>query len=741
MGYQKTTDSRLVNHRKFIKALAEQLVFEHSFNRGANKRRARNRIKYANVPIAFDLETSQTEQGTDNWVPLVYLWTISAQLPNGQSITSYGRTLDQFVGFLDQLKGAFNLNAKQRLVLYAHNLPYDFSYIQKAIHFTEVFAIRSKRALRTLGAGAFEFRCSAEIAKCKLQEWTKDSPFPKLVGNIDHSKIRYPTTALTQDEMQYAIHDTAGLAWRIEKLLHDNPREDGKKLQLADVPHTSTGFPRRSITQAFEGTYGSLDNNRSRSKAAKLVKNCHIDPHMHMVTRDSMAGGYTAINPNYIDVKLRNVKVIDACSQYPSMMMKKAFPIETFKKCTSDHINTLSDLMQLMENECVQFEVTFHNLKTKTLQAGYLSEHRDVSYEGVRSPWVCNGKIMKAEVMTIATNDVEFLTILDAYTFESIEVSHVMTAKRGFLPRPLIELILKAYADKTILKGVTGQERFYMIAKQLINSLFGISATDVFRDSFPFDEERGQWADVDKFSFATSDVWKICEKENKRSNRYVYYPWGPYITALGRRELWGFIQVAGSNFVYCDTDSLMYLESEAVEHYLVEKNKAIVDGLKQTCAVNNLSDSLISPQNQLGERITLGLWEVEKNYEHFKAIASKRYLSYTNGKWDMVSAGVRRETGGKYIEKLAGDDIEKGFECFAVGLVIPYEFCGRLVHRLVEKAQVVKGQDYLGKSYEGMSLGGTVLLESSYTMSREDRTAQYLDSVVYGGGCYYIESY
>ena len=51
-------------------------------------------------------------------------------------------------------------------------------------------------------------------------------------------------------------------------------------------------------------------------------------------------------------------------------------------------------------------------------------------------------------------------------------IKNMRIYRRGFLPKELIEAIIKLYKDKTMLKGVIGKEIEYGNAKALLNSVY-----------------------------------------------------------------------------------------------------------------------------------------------------------------------------------------------------------------------------------------------------------------------------
>ena len=67
----------------------------------------------------------------------------------------------------------------------------------------------------------------------------------KLTGTFDYSKIRYPWTKLTPDELAYCVHDVQCLVEAITREMS----ADGD--DLASIPMTSTGYVRRDAKAAM----------------------------------------------------------------------------------------------------------------------------------------------------------------------------------------------------------------------------------------------------------------------------------------------------------------------------------------------------------------------------------------------------------------------------------------------------------------------------------------------------------
>ena len=58
------------------------------------------------------------------------------------------------------------------------------------------------------------------------------------------------------------------------------------------------------------------------------------------------------------------------------------------------------------------------------------------------------------------------------YEWEKIYISNVQYAHQNYLPKSIIESVLKLYQDKTELKDVAGYEVEYLLSKGMLNSIY-----------------------------------------------------------------------------------------------------------------------------------------------------------------------------------------------------------------------------------------------------------------------------
>ena len=141
----------------------------------------KSRVKYLDIVTAFDIETTALD---DIEQSIMYIW----QWQFGTEYTVIGRTWEEFTSFKDRLCAFISDGAS--LVVYVHNLSYEFQFLRGIYHFEpeEVFAIKSRRVLKcTMEEKRLEFRCSYIHSNMSLAEYTKKmgAEHVKLSGTDD----------------------------------------------------------------------------------------------------------------------------------------------------------------------------------------------------------------------------------------------------------------------------------------------------------------------------------------------------------------------------------------------------------------------------------------------------------------------------------------------------------------------------------------------------------------------------
>ena len=124
--------------------------------------------EYFNIPSSFDIETTswsdgKYEDGREVHLATMYIWQFGL---NGSVI--YGRTWDEFGTLLQYLHENLGLSENRHLVIYVHNLGYEFQFMRKYFDWDKVFAIKTRRPVYAI-SGGFEFRCSLFLSNYALE--------------------------------------------------------------------------------------------------------------------------------------------------------------------------------------------------------------------------------------------------------------------------------------------------------------------------------------------------------------------------------------------------------------------------------------------------------------------------------------------------------------------------------------------------------------------------------------------
>ena len=198
------------------------------------------KIEYFNIPASFDIETTSFIAGHDVKgepikVATMYIWQLGF---NGTVV--YGRTWEEFGNVLYELVDYLELSETRHLVIYVHNLGYEFQFMRKWFDWDKVFAIKQRRPVYAI-TGGLEFRCSLFLSNYSLEYIGKELlhkyPVKKLVGNLDYSLMRHSKTPLTQEELDYCINDVKVVMSYIQEKIEN----DG---DITKIPLTNTGYVR-----------------------------------------------------------------------------------------------------------------------------------------------------------------------------------------------------------------------------------------------------------------------------------------------------------------------------------------------------------------------------------------------------------------------------------------------------------------------------------------------------------------
>ena len=413
---------------------------------------AGKRRHYIGITTAFDIETTLLDNIEQS---VMYIW----QWQFGEDYTVIGRTWDEFLDLQDRIRKT--LPADYWLVVYVHNLSYEFQFLKGIYAFTpdDIFAVASRKLIKCDMWNCFEFRCSYKLTNMSLGQFTKrmQVKHTKLSGDdFNYSIKRYPWTELSDEELEYCINDVLGLVEAINALM----ARDGDTLQT--IPLTSTGYVRRNAKRAMrEGIHHNF------------VYSILPDYETYSALREAFRGGNTHANRYFAGDIIENVHSADRSSSYPAVMCNCEFPMTEFipilpKDLNKDYIARCITI----RHKALLLRIGIKNLALRDPFWGcpYLSKdkcrniHKAIDTED-------NGRIVEAEYLETTVTDIDLKIILEEYTGQIIFLQGWYASYKK-LPDSLINEVIKYYKDKTELKGVIGQEIYYDKAKALLNSLY-----------------------------------------------------------------------------------------------------------------------------------------------------------------------------------------------------------------------------------------------------------------------------
>lgn len=635
-------NSSPIYNAKDIKHVLDKYCYKVYFQSNRSKNEERKAF-YFNCPAAFDIETTSfMEDNTKK--AFMYQWQFGI---NGAVI--FGRTWNEFVEMCKEISEYLHLNHQYRLLIYVHNLGYEFQFFRHLFEWENIFSIDERKPVKAISLLGIEFRCSYTLSGyslAKVGSSLAKYQLEKMVGDLDYSLVRNSLTPLTEKEMKYCENDVRVVMSYIQNKIE----EDG---DITRIALTKTSYVRRFVRN---NTIYS-NNNRVRNSYSKKVRHLTLEVDEYEMAKRAFSGGYTHASAQYVDKVLENVDSFDFTSSYPYVMLAYKFPMTKGRKIIP---KDKDEALKYINGKCLSiFNIRFSGLREKenapdniiSLSKCY---NKDGSHYSQHAAIVNNGRIVLAyqDVYTTITN-IDFECINKFYDYDDFEIFTMYTYLADYLPTPFCECIVKLYKDKTELKGVDGMEEDYKRAKEMLNSLYGMCVTDICRDDILYDNE---WEVEPLTSVEMADRIK---DYNESKSRFLSYIWGVFVTAYARRNVYSGIMAFGNDYVYCDTDSNKVLNAKNHMDYIERYNKNCIKLLEIAFDYHGFNKKDIAPLDINGKSHPLGVWDWEtKNnpYLQFKTLGAKRYLVRTKDKYEMTVAGLPKKTVNKLVE-IYGDKL------------------------------------------------------------------------------------
>lgn len=601
----------------------------------------------------------------------------------------YGRDIKEFRAVLDDFPS--NLHIK----IFIHNFSFEWHFLD-FLTWDKVFAKTPHKPIKASCKEYpnIEFICTLSLENMSLASWGKSLGIPKLKGDLAYNVLRTPLTPLTDKELGYCKRDL--------EVMYIGLKEELKTYgSVHKLPLTSTGKVRKVVKDIL-----MYDKDYVNYIHSLVPEN----PYQYKTSMLVYAGGYTHANRTFVAETLYNYDHkhgghYDYTSSYPFEMVVKKMPCTRWAYYGHDLPDPDS-----FEDHAYKMHLVFHNIKCQ-LQNTYIAISHCVrdNLFGIKAD---NGRLISAEICEIWITEQDYSVIMQAYTWESVDVVEVWEAGKDYLPKPFIEYVLELFYRKTAFKGDPDKADEYKRAKAFINSLYGMCVTALLMSDVIWDNDLGEW----KISRITEQ--KVIEHLKKismfKDKRYfLNYDWGVWISNGARCRLWNDLIIPYDNHViYADTDSIF----TDIDVDFTTYNDHIDNELKKVCDLRGLDFSKTRPNN----KSFLGRLTKEPEWTEFRTLGAKRYVERRaykegdddlDGKLHLTVAGINKEA-----VTCLNDDIEN----FKHGCLFDKDEAdvSKLLHTYFDnQPEIIFPDGYVSDQKRGVNLrpnGYRLLMDESF---------------------------
>lgn len=661
-----------------------------------NKRKCEEYLQTFGV---YDIEATTIYKGhAPDWIvapwAFMYHWQMSV---GGYLIV--GRTWEEWLEFFDRLEEVLQFNGNKQLVIYVHNLGYEFQFMRDFLEryfdgFT-VFASKARQPITVQTGRGVQFRCSYKLTNMSLEKAVKNElgvVHAKAAGDLNYKKRRTPKTRLTKTELGYCVGDVISLYELIDRRLineHDS---------LESIPMTSTGYVRRMCRKAC----------RKDGHYRQLFKETEMTPYIYTLLKEAGRGGNTHANRYMSGRVWHKADSFDVQSSYPFCLCAFKFPINKFTPYGD--VETLEELDGLLKKYACLFRVVLQNPAViDTVTMPYIPISKCYQHGGDLK--LDNGRVLTCEWLQMTVTDIDWEIIKKQYTWDSFAITDMCIAKYDYLPECLLDVVREVYSGKCELKykkelakknGTDAGDIPYLYnkIKNRLNGIFGMMYTDPVKEENTLNEN-GEWI------VNTPDTAEALAKFYRSRNSFLYYAWGVWCTAHARKHLQQLLDLTGEATIYCDTDS-----SKAVG--------ADIDAIeKVNIEIANLARERNAFAVAGGEEYYMGVYEHENEepIKEFKTLGAKKYAYLDAEGLHCTVSGVSKKLGAKELKTI--DNFKIGFVFREAGGMELYYNDNVGIHQVT-----VNGCTFTTAS-------NVAMIDGSYTIGITEEYAELIGANIY----------
>lgn len=680
----------------------------------------RQRHKHSPFVAAFDTETSTVLHNGEK-VAFMYIWQMAIE-----NNAFYGRTWKEFKECLYKIKNEMQLAVDYKLIVYVHNLKYDFGFYKHEVNLEGDLIARSKRnVLEHTMDDCFELRDSAVYTEEPLEDMGEEIGIKKLKG-YDYTKVRHALTPLSEKELAYCEHDVLILTryYRLEAEKAGCP--------IYKLPLTATQKVKRIINAEFareSRVYQSMI-------MARQLKDNPYDNRIFELLQHAFFGAFNYSSQLVRGIEQENVTGIDISACYGAQCMLHPYPVGKFK--VVENPKSLDDLKNnpIYKNKALLITFAARGISPKLADVGFLPINLQNYWQ--RSATDLNNvsakRVLTAKRIEMTLTDVDFKLFLELYDNKGIKFISVVASEYGEMPSYMIRAIEKMHKKKLDVQSrnkeieklrplTIAEELEYLHAKTGVSRIYGILVQDPIRDVYRWDTKK-------------SDIIKDGEQKNKSQFQPVLYQWGVWVVAWARFEIVRLLlklSHAKDDFnpikiLHSDTDSLYFVSDEEDAEVITNYNQMINEKMIKVSMRHRVDPTAIKGMGTL--KIT--------HYEKFKTIGIKQYCFIQNSRFDYRCAGLSRpdyvyDANGNQLMNDDGTPINNGmtfFDNFASNDERMAAFCKEMtipaeeahIHRNYYHDtpidEPIAVMDYLGNETKVQPKSWVIIAESGFDFDR-----------------------
>ena len=671
----------------------------------------RNKTEFCLFPFSFDIETTTIKPGELNYKPkskdappigFPYLFQFNI---GGRAVLV--RQYSEAMKIFDWLAEYFRTGDKRHIVIFIHNLNFEYTFFKNLWKIKDKgsFALDPQHPVTIYLENGIIFKDSYKLTGLSLETLTKDwsTTWKKEREIMNYSVLRTPYSELEENVLIYSALDVLSLSDAIINYLHARGEEVFTRCT------TKTSFARRDLKNII----GLHANRRTKEQRAyfRIIKLLRMNPEQWKLIRELARGGNTHANRFFTGKILHGLGHWDIVSSYPAQMVcYPEFPIGRFVEIENAELEEIEDMEA--GGYCTIFRTVLINPELKEgVSVPYIPLSLCNSLDG-NAEYNDNGRYIRgSKALQISIFGHELPIIKKQYNFDDFIVLKCYAAPKSYLPEIVRRFILDLYEKKTVLKNIEGMEEEYKVAKELLNSIYGMFYTSPVRIKYQF--INGEIVET-----AEEDIEEELKKQQNGESYFAPYIWGAVVAMLGRCYLQRMIDACGpDSFVYGDTDSVFALNYETVKPK-IEALKKRTKRYQRRCGFN------LKYKDQKGKFHELGDIDEEPFVQTFRTYGAKKYITVTEDGFEATIAGVPKSTyiqeNGKLKKISVAEAVIKTPENFKLDLNFPGTITGKnsIWYNNEEDLNGLKLKDAAGRDIEIHS--NAALLPCDYLLGISD---------------------